>query len=145
MHDIFAGVKIDWCINTCSLFCQVSNKLGFGGIEIAVKCHKAPDLQLLRQQVSSLRSSFAVPIHVATRESTGKGDVEQAVNTWPGQFRTSKCQPGESIGLVLPNSHPVPRWCAFWAAGVLDKSAANSHKRTVFEYACGHRTRAALA
>ena len=67
------------------------------------------------------------------------------MRTWQGQFRTLKCQLEESIGLVLPKSHPVLQWCAFWAAGVLNRSAVKSHGRAVFEYACGHRTKIALA
>ena len=126
-------------------FYQVINELGYGGIKIAIKCDKAPDLQLLRRQVSARRSAATVPIDVETRESKGNGAVERAVRTWQGQFRTLKCQLEESIGLVLPKSHPVLQWCAFWAAGVLNRSAVKSHGRTVFEYACGHRTKIALS
>ena len=70
---------------------QVINELGYGGIKIAVKCDKAPDLQLLRRQVSARRSAATVPIDVETRESKGNGAVKQAVRTWQGQFRTLKC------------------------------------------------------
>ena len=56
-----------------------------------------------------------------------------------------KCQLEELIGVVLPKSHPVLQWCAFRSAGVLNRSAVKSHGATVFEYACGHRTKFALS
>ena len=69
---------------------QVINELGYGGIKIAVKCGEAPDLQLLRRQVSARRSAATVPVDVETRESKGNVAVERAVRTWQGQFRTLK-------------------------------------------------------
>ena len=123
---------------------QVINELGYGSIRIAVKCDKAPDLQLLRRQVSARRSAATVPIDVETRESKGNRAVERAVRTWQGQFLTLKCHLETSIDLVLPESHPVLTWCAFLAAGVLNRSVVKSHDVTVFEYACGHRTKVAL-
>ena len=41
-------------------FYSVINELCYGGIMIAIKCDKAPELQLLRRQVSARRSSATV-------------------------------------------------------------------------------------
>ena len=82
-------------------FHHASNELGYGGIKVAIQCDKAPDLQLLRQHVSTRRSSATVPIEVETRESgeqlSAEDHLDSIMHASPGvrslniELRSWKC------------------------------------------------------
>ena len=77
-----------------SIICE----LGYAQIKIGFKTDRAPELIQLQQEVSRLREVPTVPLLSATKESKTNGDMERAVRTWEGQYRTLKLQVEEETG-----------------------------------------------
>ena len=115
------------------------SELGCSGVKVALKSDAARELCELKKLAAAKRSSSTVPLEVPIRESKANGAAERAVRTWQGQFRTPKSHLESGIDCVLPREHRIFQWCVSWAASLLNRVAIQSHGRTVFEHATGHR------
>ena len=124
-----------------SIICE----LGYGGVRIAFKSDRAAELIQLRQEVARLRTAPTVPILSATKESKSNGDMERAVRTWQGQYRTLKMQVEEMTGSDLPSGHVALQWCAWWAAGILSRFRVRPSGRTPYETTTGHKSKVPIA
>ena len=124
-----------------SIICE----LGYAQVKIGFKSDRAPELIQLQQEVSRLREAPTVPLLSATKESKSNGDMERAVRTWEGQYRTLKIQAEEETGAELPSGHVLLEWCAWWAAGILSRFRVGTSGRTPYEIATGHRSKTPIA
>ena len=99
----------------------------------------------LGQEASRFREAPSVPLLFATKESKTNGDMERAVRTWEGQYRTLKLQVEEETSAETPSSHSILQWCAWWSAGILSRFRMGTSGRTPYEIATGHRSKTPIA
>ena len=120
-------------------------EMGYAGTRIAIKCDGAPELKALRQGIANLRSAPTVPLDTPVKESKANGGMEKSVRTWQGQYRTIKDQMEFQCGIVLPRNHAILKWCAWWAASLLNRFSVKANGRTPYESTTGHKTKQPIA
>ena len=119
----------------------IITELGYAQVKIGFKSDRAPELIQFGQEVSRLREAPTDPLLSATKESKTNGDMERAVRTWEGQYRTLKLQVEEETGAEIPSNHAILQWCAWWSAGILSRFRMGTSGRTPYEIATGHRSK----
>ena len=124
---------------------SIIDELGYSGVRVALKSDNAKELVRLRTEIAARRSAPSVPLESPVAESKCNGAIEKAVRTWQGQFRTLKDHLEYEIGEELGPRSTVWTWCAWWAAGLLNRVKVTTTGRTPYELYTGHKSRTPVA
>ena len=124
---------------------SIIDELGYSGVRVALTSDIAKELVRLRTEIAARRSAPSVPLESPGAESKCNGAIEKAVRTWQGQFRTLKDDLEYEIGEELGPRSTVWTWCAWWAAGLLNRVKVTTTGRTPYELYTGHKSRTPVA
>ena len=73
------------------------------------------------------------------------GEVERAVRSWEGQFRTVRDHLEGEIAAIdgrqIDAKHKCWQWCAWWASSISNRYAVRPNGRTAYARITGHQTK----
>ena len=114
-------------------------ELGYGGCKIAVKTDQEASIVALRDAVIAKRTAPTVPKFSVRKDPQSHGEIEVAVKTWAGQFRTLKCHVEGATGKFLPIGCPATTWLAKWAANTINLFRVQPHGLTAHQAVGGRK------
>ena len=112
---------------------------GYNGVSITMKSDQGADIVLLKKAVSIKRQAETTMVESPVRASKANGQIERAIKTWQGQFRTLRLQLEDRIGCKLSKGSPLMSWLVNFAADVLCRHKVHDNGLTNYEMVTGHR------
>ena len=109
-------------------------------------CHLSDNepaiLKLLTEAMTELRiQARQAPViqqeHPTSYDKQSNGEVESAVKTFTGEFRTLKLCLERSLGVAVPATHPLLQWLAEWAAWQVTTRRVGDDCLTAYQRARG--------
>ena len=94
---------------------------GYGGVHVTLKSDQEPSTLNLKRVVAATRSAPTIPVETPVRQSKSNGDVERAIRTWQGQFRTMRHHLESRLKCKLDKGGAIMHWLISWAAELINK------------------------
>ena len=113
--------------------------LGYGSSKIVLKSDQEDAIVALRNAIIERRKAETVPKLSVKRDPKSHGEIEVAVKTWAGQFRTLKCHIEGETGKFLPMTCDATTWLVRWAANSLNMYRIQAHGCTAHEAIGGRK------
>ena len=80
-------------------------------------------------------------IESPVRVSKANGQIERAIRTWQGQFRSLRVQLEDRLDCKIMKGSPIMSWLINYASDVLCRYKIHDNGRTNYEMVTGHRFR----
>ena len=119
--------------------CDKLDSTGYRGVKITVKSYQEPSILAFKRAVAARRVAETALIESPIRESKSNGQVERAVQTWQGQFRTLRHYIESRLNAKIPRDSAILQWLVVWSSDVLTKYKVHANGRTSYEMITGHR------
>ena len=121
---------VDWVVD--SLVQDFAN-IGYGNAKIVIKTDQEDSIIALRNAIIEKRKPETVPKLSVNRDPQSHGEIEVAVKTWAGQFRTLKFHIEGETGRHLPMTSAATTWLIKWAANSINLYRVQAHGVTAHE------------
>ena len=114
---------------------------GYNGVGITMKSDQGADIIQLKKAVSVKRHAETTMVESPVRVSKANGQIERAIRTWQGQFRTLRGQLEDRLGCKILKGSPIMSWLINFSSDVLCRYKIHDNGRTNYEMVTGHRFR----
>ena len=121
---------VEWVVDA---LVQDFTNIGYGNTKIVIKTDREDSRIALRNAIIEKRKAETVPKLSVNRDPQSHGEIEVAVKTWAGQFRTLKFHIEGETGRHLPMTSAATTWLIKWAANSINLYRIQAHGVTAHE------------